>query len=575
MRWSKALIPTLKESPSDAEVVSHKLMVRSGMIRKVAPGIYNYLPLCFRVIEKIKDIIREEMNKAGAQELLMPILSPAELWQETGRWDIYGKELMKVEDRHKKHYALGPTHEEVITDIARKELKSYRQLPACFYQIQTKFRDEIRPRFGVMRGREFIMKDAYSFHRTEEDLDSYYKVMFKTYSDIFRRCGLKFRAVLADSGAIGGDVTHEFMVLASSGESLVLSCPDDKCGYAATSDTAESVIPCPDEKHRLSGSFAEKHTPGRKTVEEVSDFLKIKPFNLIKTLIYKTSKKPVAVLIRGDRELNTAKLKKFLRDGFVELAEDALVQKITGTDVGFAGPRGLKENIKIFADFSVKDMGPAVMGANRKDTHFLNALSGKDYQVDKFIDVSIAAAGDKCAKCGMPLDGFRGIEVGQIFKLGKKYSNSLKAGYIEENGRENTGWMGCYGIGVTRIIAAAIEQNNDDKGIIWPLQISPYHVVLMGLNMKDSGTVEVCEKLYGELTDGGVEVLFDDRDLRAGFKFKDADLIGIPIKMIVSEANLKSGSIEIQDRMTAKSEIFSLERAVSVIKERTVLSNTD
>lgn len=568
MRWSKALIPTLKESPSDAEVISHKLMVRSGMIRKVSPGIYNYLPLCFRVIEKVKKIIKEEMDKAGAQELLMPVLSPAELWKETLRWDIYGKELMRVEDRHKKQYALGPTHEEVVTDIARKELKSYKQLPACLYQIQTKFRDEIRPRFGVMRSREFIMKDAYSFHRTEEDLDSYYGMMFEVYSNIFKRCGLKFRAVLADSGAIGGDITHEFMVLASSGESLVLSCPDDKCGYAATSDTAESVIQGLDKKSKLSGNFIEKHTPGKKTVEEVSGFLKMRPFNLIKTLIYKTSKKPVAVLIRGDREVNTSKLKKFLRDEYTELADAALTQKITGTDIGFAGPKNLKENIKIFADLSIKNMGPAVIGANKKDTHYLNALPDRDYSVDKFIDVSIAGVGDNCIKCGARLSEFRGIEVGQIFKLGKKYSNSLKAKYVEENGKENTYWMGCYGIGVTRTIAAAIEQNNDDNGIIWPIQIAPYQVILTGLNMKDGNTVEVCEDLYNKLVKEGIDVLYDDRELRAGFKFKDADLIGIPVKAVISENNLKNGDIEIQSRMTSKKETFPLNQAISAIKEK-------
>ncbi|MBN2189911.1 MAG: proline--tRNA ligase, partial [Candidatus Aureabacteria bacterium] len=331
---------------------------------------------------------------------------------------------------------------------------------------------------------------------------------------------------------------------------------------------ARSVIPALDEKSRLSGDFTEKHTPGKKTVEEVSSFLNVKPFNLIKTLIYKTSKKPVAVLIRGDREVNAAKLKKFLRDEFVELADDALTQKITGSEVGFAGPKDLKENIKIFADMSVKDTGPAVVGANRKDTHYLNALSDRDYKVDKFIDISIAMVGDKCAKCGKQLSQFRGIEVGQIFKLGKKYSDSMKAKYIEENGRENTYWMGCYGIGVTRTIAAAIEQNNDDNGIIWPIQISPYQVVLTGLNMKDDNTVKVCEEIYSKLTGEGIDVLYDDRDLRAGFKFKDADLIGIPVKAVISEANLKNGDIEIQDRMTSKKELFPLARAVSAIKEK-------
>ncbi|MCK5655545.1 MAG: proline--tRNA ligase [Candidatus Aureabacteria bacterium] len=566
MRWSKALIPTLKQSPAEAEVVSHKLMIRAGMIRKLASGIYSYMPLCLRVIDKVETIVREEMDKAGAQELLMPVLSPSELWIETGRWDVYGKELMRLEDRNEKHFALGPTHEEVITDIARRELRSYKQLPVCLYQIQTKFRDEIRPRFGVMRGREFTMKDAYSFHPTKECLNKYYKLMFEVYSDIFKRCGLKFRAVLADSGAIGGDETHEFMVLASSGESLVLSCPDDTCGYAATDDTAKSKI-LPVEEN-LSGELCEKDTPGKKSVEDVSAFLNVKPFNLIKTLVYKTSKEPVVVLVRGDREINISKLKKVLKDELVELADDKTTTDISGCEVGFAGPVGLKQKVKVIVDLTIKNMGCGVTGANKKDKHYVNVVPGKDFDVEKYYDIAMAKAGDLCVKCSKPLEEFRGIEVGQIFKLGAKYSKSMDANYTGEDGKAKPFIMGCYGIGITRTIAAAIEQNNDENGIIWPMEIAPYQVILIGVNMKDTQTVAICEELYKELKEKSIEVLYDDRDQRAGFKFKDADLIGVPYKVVVSEKNLKENKIEIQERRSGSRDFTPRDNVINYIQSK-------
>ncbi|MBP7654410.1 proline--tRNA ligase [Candidatus Dependentiae bacterium] len=549
MLLSKYLLPTLKETPADAEIISHKYMIRAAMLRKIAPGIYNYLPLCFRVIQKIEQIVREEMNKTDAIELLMPIMTPAELWMQSGRWNVYGKELMRFTDRHEKEYALGPTHEEVITSLVANEIKSYRQLPVCLYQIQSKFRDEVRPRFGVMRAREFVMKDAYSFHTTEKCLDEYYKKMYDAYSNIFKRCGLKFRAVLADSGAIGGDNTHEFMVLANSGESRVISCSNDKCGYAATDETADSVIlrPVKEEPAELKKIF----TPGKKTIEEVSGFLGIEPCKLVKTLLYKADGNVIAALIRGDRDVNEIKLKKIINANEIELADADTVSKITGCAVGFAGPVNLK-NIKIIADNSLKNLNNFAVGANENDAHFVNVNYNRDFEIEKFYDIRLANKGDKCIKCGAELEDYRGIEVGQIFKLGKKYSESMNAVYTAEDGKLKNYIMGCYGIGITRIVAAAIEQNYDDKGIIWTLGIAPFSVIVIGLNKPDTKEFQIAKDIYEELKKAGVEVLFDDRNVSPGFKFKDADLIGIPYQIIVGQKSLVNNSVEICVRKTGE-----------------------
>ncbi|HOK39873.1 MAG TPA: proline--tRNA ligase [bacterium] len=559
MRLSKYFIPTLKEAPSDAEIISHKLMVRAGLIRKLSAGIYNYLPICFRIIKKIENIVRTEMEKAGAIELLLPILSPAELWQESGRWNVYGKELMRMKDRHNRDFALGPTHEEIITDLVRNEIKSYKELPICLFQIQTKFRDEIRPRFGVMRAREFIMKDAYSFHTDEKSLDEYYDIMFQTYSNIFKRCGLRFRAVLADSGAIGGKTTHEFMVLADSGESLVLSCPDNNCGYAATVETAEGIIEeIEEEEEKLQ--IEKVFTPEKKTVDEVSEFFNVKSYKLVKTILYKSNEQIFAVLIRGDREINEAKLRQALDVDIIEMTDNETTKKITRAEVGFAGPIGLPDNVKIIADKSIMKLQNFICGANVTNYHYKN-VNLSDLKIDKFFDLAIIKKGDKCIKCGKILEEYRGIEVGQIFKLGTKYSKALKCLFAAPDGKLKEMVMGCYGIGITRIIAAAIEQNNDEDGIIWPIEIAPFQIIVIPLNKENTDEFNVGEKIYQELLANNYEVLFDDRNVSPGFKFKDADLIGIPIKIIIGKKNLQENCVEIalrKEKIKHKIEISAL-----------------
>ncbi len=549
---SKAFIPTVKETPADAEIISHKLMIRAGLMRKLGAGIYTYLPMGLKVIRKVEQIVREEMNKAGAQELLMPILSPAELWIESGRWNVYGKELMRIKDRHDREFALGPTHEEIITDLVRSQVKSYKELPLNLYQIQTKFRDEIRPRFGVMRAREFVMKDAYSFHKDKESLNECYQQMFDTYTRIFKRCGLKFKPVLADSGAIGGDLTHEFAVLADSGESVIFYCEDDKCGYAASSDFASGTISEFKEIILDENSCIEKvSTPGLKTVDEVSSFFKVKPECLIKTLIYNVNDSIVAILIRGDREINEIKLQKYFKNPFVQLADEGAIKKVTGANVGFAGPVGL--SIPIYADLSIKDLKVGITGANDTDHHYKNVVLGRDYNPKEYIDVAMAKQGDGCPNCGKTLKECRGIEVGQVFQLGLKYSNALSATYHDENGDEKPYIMGCYGIGITRTVAASIEQSHDKDGIIWPYSIAPYQIIVLTLNPAETAIAQMGEKVYQELSDLGFEVLLDDRDLRPGFKFKDADLIGIPIKIIIGKTYVEDGLIEVKKRINGES----------------------
>ncbi len=561
MRTSHLFIPTLREDPGEAETVSHRLMLRSGMIRKVAAGIYTYLPLGLRVIRKIEHIIREEMNRAGAQEVLMPIASPAELWRETGRWDYYGKELLRFKDRHDRDFCLGPTHEEVITDLFRREVRSYRQLPLNFYQIQTKFRDEIRPRFGLMRGREFIMKDAYSFDRDEEGAKLSYQKMYDAYTRIFTRCGLTFRAVEADTGLIGGTSSHEFMVLAETGEETIVY--SDQGTYAANVERAE-VLPEPEGSLEATRPLQEVATPNCRTVEEVTAFLKIPPQRLVKTLLYKTSKDPVAVLVRGDHDINEIKLKKVLGVQESELADPETVAALTGAPVGFAGPIGLTR-VRIVADHAVRAMRNFVVGGNKADTHYVDANWGRDFTVEQFADLRNARAGDPSPRGDGILKVAKGIEVGHVFMLGTKYSQAMKATFLDPQGRETLAVMGCYGIGVGRTAAAAIEQHHDAKGIIWPVPIAPFHVHLLPLSPSDQVS-HLAHSLYDSLVAAGVEVLWDDRDERAGVKFNDADLIGAPFQLLVGDKGLAHGTVELKERRTGAVTKIAPDRVVSRIQ---------
>ncbi|HLZ35602.1 MAG TPA: proline--tRNA ligase [Nitrospira sp.] len=545
MRTSQLLLPTLREDPGEAETVSHRLMLRAGLIRKVAAGIYTYLPLGLRIIRKVENIIREEMNRAGAQELLMPIASPAELWQETGRWNFYGKELLRFKDRHERDFCLGPTHEEVITDLFRREVRSYRQMPLNFYQIQTKFRDEIRPRFGLMRGREFIMKDAYSFDKDEAGARLNYQKMYDAYHRIFSRCGLTFRAVEADTGLIGGTSSHEFMVLAATGEETVVY--SETGTYAANVERAE-VLPPTEANNEELRPLRSVNTPNCRTVEEVTGFLKIEPTRLVKTLLYSTGKDTVAVLIRGDHDANEIKIQRLLGVAELELAGPAAVEQVTGAPVGFAGPVGLK-GIRIIADHAIKFARNVVVGGNQADTHFVDANWERDFQVEQFADLRNARAGDPSPRKDGILKSTKGIEVGHVFMLGTKYSQTMNASFLDPNGKECLAVMGCYGIGVGRTAAAAVEQNHDDKGIIWPFPIAPFHVHLLPLG-KSAAVAEATERLYGALQQAGLEVLWDDRDERAGVKFNDADLIGAPFQVIVGDKGLAEGLLEVKTRRT-------------------------
>jgi len=548
MRTSQLLLPTLREDPGEAETVSHRLMLRSGLIRKVAAGIYTYLPLGLRILRKVEQIVREEMNRAGAQELLMPVASPAELWRETGRWNFYGKELLRFKDRHERDFCLGPTHEEVITDLFRREVRSYRQMPLNFYQIQTKFRDEIRPRFGLMRGREFIMKDAYSFDKDEAGARLNYQKMYDAYHRIFTRCGLSFRAVEADTGLIGGTSSHEFMVLADTGEETIVYSDGGK--YAANVERAE-VLPqeqcdSPETLHPLRPV----DTPNCKTVEEVTAFLKIDAARLVKTLLYSAGKETVAVLIRGDHEANEIKIKKLLGVTDLELAGPATVETVTGAPVGFAGPVGLKD-IRIIADQAVKHVNNMVVGANKADTHLVGVNVERDFTVEQFADLRNARPGDVSPRKDGILKTAKGIEVGHVFMLGTKYSQAMNASFLDPNGNECLAVMGCYGIGVSRTTAAAVEQNHDAKGIIWPYPIAPFHVHLLPLS-QSAGVTQAATRLYDELEAAGFEVLWDDRDERAGVKFNDADLIGAPFQVIVGEKGLAEGMVELKIRRSGE-----------------------
>ncbi len=555
MRFSKMFIPTLREAPADAESISHIMMLRAGFVRQLAAGLYIFLPLGWRVLDKINAVLKEEMEAIGSQEISMPILHPAEVWQQTGRWDIIGDEMFRLKDRTGRDMCLGMTHEEIMTWLASREIRSYRDLPQVWYQIQTKLRDEARPKSGVLRTREFIMKDSYSFDANEEGLEKNYQFHAGAYHKIFKRCGLKFYQVESDPGMMGGAVSHEFMAPSPAGEDEVALC--DKCGYSANVELALSVPPGIKFE---DWQYEEVHTPDKRTVQEVSNFLKLKPAYFIKSIFVIAENTPVLALLRGDQELHEKKLSKII--GAHRPAQKTEVKDILGVEAGFIGP--MNQKVRIIADACLGE-GVYVSGANKQHYHMKGVRPGKDFSAE-WHDIHLAKSGDKCSKCGAELKIEKCIEIGNIFKLGTKYSVPLKAVFLDENGSEKPIIMGSYGIGPARIAAAAIEQNNDKDGIIWPKSIAPFDVEILPLNMKDSMTVEIAGKLYNDLKEKGIEVLMDDRDERAGVKFKDADLIGIPTQIILGEKNLKEGLVEIKDRRTKEAKKVKVEEVVERVK---------
>ena len=546
MRWSRYFVYTLRDNPSDADVVSHQLLSRAGMIDKVAAGIYTYLPLGWRSVDKLMRIVRDEMNAAGAVEVVMPSVAPAELWQESGRWQAYGKELLRIKDRHDRDFVFGPTHEEVITDAVRRRVTSYRQLPVNLYQVTTKFRDEIRPRFGLMRGREFIMKDAYSFHTSAASLDEVYRAMERGYRRVFDRCKLLYTAVEADTGNIGGSESHEFMVLADTGEDAVVAC---SCGYGANLEKATTgqIADAPAWPGRTPAGPEAVHTPGTTSVPDVAALLHLAPAHFIKTMIVETDREFAVALVRGDDEMHEIKLKNVLDAGHVQLAAEAKVEQVSGGAMGFSGPVGLK-GVRIVADREVMRLAVAVTGANRADHHLVGVVPGRDFTPDLVADIRQARVGDPCPRCGAPLDIKRGIEVGHIFKLGTKYSSKMACNYLDEKGQAFPMIMGCYGLGIGRTVAAAVEQNHDDAGIVWPRPLAPYEVELIALNPDQPAVREASDTLYSELQSAGVEVFFDDRDERPGVKFNDADLIGFPVRLVVGKKGVEQGQAELSLR---------------------------
>ncbi|MGO9112824.1 MAG: proline--tRNA ligase [Thermoguttaceae bacterium] len=568
MLWSRSLIPTMKETPEGAEITSHILMLRAGLVNQVMAGAYTYLPLGLRALKKAEQIVRQGMDAAGAVELLMPALTPIGLFEQSGRIHAFGDVLIKFEvkrQNRKVHMALGPTHEETITDLVAHQISSYRQMPITMYQIQTKFRNEERPRFGVLRTSEFIMKDAYSFDATIDGLNKSYDAMYAAYCRIFERCGLEYLAVEAESGPIGGDASHEFMALADNGEDTVLYCKD--CGYAANQEKAE--IGCRD----LVPSDAPKQplqtvpTPGAATIEQVTKFLKCPAQQLIKTLIYAADDKPIAVLLRGDHDANDGKVRRAVGAAKVELADPKVIEHVTGAPVGFAGPVGLKQPIPIYADREIEKIINGITGANQAETHLTGVNYGRDYQVTRFADLRNAVDGDPCPRCSRTLAVRHAIEIGHVFKLGTKYSDALSARFLDQTEQLKSIIMGCYGIGINRIIAALIETCHDANGIIWPMTLAPYEVLLSPVKVTDPATKEATERLYNELTAAGIEVLLDDRDVRAGVKFKDADLIGIPLRVVISERGLKDGRLEMKWRWGKQADLIDLAGAIQTITE--------
>jgi prolyl-tRNA synthetase len=574
MLWSRSLIPTMKETPEGAEIPSHVLRLRAGLINQVMAGAYTYLPLGLRALKKAERIVRRGMDDAGAVEILMPALTPIGLFEQSGRIHAFGDVLIKFEvkrQNRKVHMALGPTHEETITDLVSHQVNSYRQMPLTMYQIQTKFRNEERPRFGVLRTSEFVMKDAYSFDATVEGLNKSYDAMYAAYCKIFSECGLAYLAVEAESGPIGGDASHEFMVLADNGEDTVLHCA--ACGYAANQEKAEIGV-----RERVPSKFAPEDfkkvpTPGAATIEQVTKFLKVSAQRMIKTLIFSADGKPIAVLLRGDHDANEGKIRRATGAAKVELADPAVIQQVTGAPVGFAGPIGLKQPIPIYADREVECIVNGITGANEAETHLTGVNIGRDFQPTKVADLRNATEGDACPRCNGTLAVRHAIEVGHVFKLGTKYSESLNARFLDQTEQLRPIIMGCYGIGVNRIIAGLIETSHDENGIIWPMTLAPYEVLLSPVKVTDPATKETTDKLYQELTAAGVEVLLDDRDVRAGVKFKDADLIGIPLRIVISERGLKDGKLEMKWRWAKEAEVIDLASASEkiagvVIEER-------
>ncbi len=544
MRVSKLFAPTLREVPAEAEVISHKLLLRAGFMRKSAGGMYSYMPLALRVLKKIENIVREEMDLAGAQEILMPIVQPAEIWQESGRWNVYGAEMFRIKDRHNRDFCLGPTHEEMVTTLIRGDVRSYRQLPMNVFQIQNKYRDERRPRFGLMRGREFIMKDGYSFDRDEAGLDKTYQSMYDAYSNVFNRCGLNCRPVEADSGAIGGSGSHEFMAIADSGEAEIVFC--ESCNYAANTERAEMhPIVAPEEEMQ---EIVEVYTPECKTIAEVCDYLHLPIDKSIKAVAYNSEKGLILCFVRGDHEVNEIKVVNAMGVNEVTMAEEEALLE-AGTVPGFMGAVGIdSDKVTVIVDATVMNMYNACCGANKADSHLINVNPSRDFHPDMVKDIRLIDAGDPCPHCGGVVQKARGIEVGQVFKLFTKYSKALKATYLDENGKEQPMVMGCYGIGVSRTMAAAIEQYNDENGIVWPNSIAPYSVVVVPVNLKDEASVAKAEEIYQALVRAGVETVIDDRNERPGVKFKDADLIGYPLRVVVGPKGLEKNELEVKIR---------------------------
>jgi prolyl-tRNA synthetase len=540
MRWSRYFLYTLREDPADADVISQRLMMRAGLIRKVAAGIYTYLPLGLRSMKKMEAIVREEMNRAGAVELLMPTIQPGELWVESRRWKMYGRELLRIKDRHDRDFVFGPTAEEVITDAVRDAIDSYRQLPVNLYQIQTKFRDELRPRFGLMRGREFTMKDAYSFHSSAESLDETYNAMRDAYSRIFHRCALDHVPVEADTGNIGGSASHEFMVLAQSGEDAVVSCPN--CKYGANIEKATSKFFSDEPEPAPMTELAPVHTPGTQSIDDVGRFLGKPTSHLVKTLVFDSDQGCVMVLVRGDREGNEIKIKNYLGAEWLQMLPDTQFEEATGGPVGYCGPVGTKAR-RVLADASLRGRKNWVVGGNKRDTHLAGVNPGRDFPEPEYGDFTTAFAGDPCPRCGSRLEIYRGIEVGHIFKLGTKYSEPMHCTYLDESGQRQPMIMGCYGLGIGRTVAAAVEQSHDDDGIIWPMPIAPFEVLVTQIG-REENVRTAAEDVYGQLISTGIDALLDDRDERPGVKFKDADLIGFPVRVAVGAKSLAKGQIE-------------------------------
>ncbi|MDD2461255.1 MAG: proline--tRNA ligase [Kiritimatiellae bacterium] len=562
MRWSRLLLTTLRDDPQEAEIVSHKLMVRAGLIRKLSGGLYTFMPLGLRALHKVSRIVREEMDRAGAQEVLMPALQPAELWERSGRLATMGPGMFRLKDRAERLMALGPTHEEVVTELLAGEVSSYRQLPCTVYQIQTKFRDEIRPRFGLMRAKEFIMKDAYSFDTSLEAADVSYQAMFDAYVRIFRRCGLDARPVEADTGDIGGKWSHEFMVLADSGEDGIVDCP--ACGYAANQERAERAdVPAADPECPPPAAVA---TPGARTIDDLTAFFGCTAERFIKTLIYLADGKPIAALVPGDRDLNEHKLKRLLNVKQLALADEATIEKVTGAPVGFAGPVGLA--IPVYADRALRGAADRTTGANKADTHLTHVALARDAAVTAFDDLVVVGPNDTCPRCGKPMQLKRGIEVGHVFKLGTKYTESFQASYLTDKGQSELMVMGCYGIGVTRTLQAVIEQSHDADGIVWPISVAPYAVSLLLLDPKDPAVCAVVDALEQALAARGIDVFVDDREERPGVKFKDADLIGCPIRVVVGAKGLAKGGVEIKLRTSKEVAVVPAERAADAIAEQ-------